>query len=210
VGGVTKTDYCSTTFFTSTDPTADMPFKVLGSLYSWSSDSVSGCVGAPSDNGVRLFVSVVLRKIGMQSIVANDTMSGAITGLTAVKVVGADVKLVKTPPLALASSGEGVQFRICWSNYSSATAFSFTITDAVPMGTRLVPETRENLVCGVPAGVGMDVAYSANPSVTAPSDFTTLAPASGVPAMDVRWLRWTVRDVGVNSSGCVCFKVSVY
>jgi len=38
--------------------------------------------------------------------------------------------------------------------------------------------------------------------------FTSLGSTSSAPSTS-RWLRWTVRDVYVFSTGCVCFKVQV-
>jgi len=103
-----------------------------------------------------------------------------------------------------------VQFWICWSNYSSATAYSFTITDAVPMGTTYVPELASQAVCGQngPYDSSVSLAASASTTTTPPTNFSTVNPGSTAGAT-TRWLRWTVRDVYVNSSGCVCFKVVV-
>jgi uncharacterized repeat protein (TIGR01451 family) len=136
---------------------------------------------------------------------------GSITGLEAIMVVGADVRLEKRKKLTIAASGDTVQFWICWSNYSTATAYSFTITDAVPNGTTYVPELAGNAICGQdgPYNASVSMAASSSTSTTPPNTaFVYVAPAT-TPAATTRWLRWTVRDVYVNSTGCVCFKVVV-
>ena len=110
--GGTQTDYCGTIDFTSSDSRA-----IFGNdLYGWTSDAVGCSSGSPSDNGVHLFLNVVFNTLGPHTIVANDTVDGMITGLASLKVIGAAVNLTKEPTLVLASSGETVQFRICWSN----------------------------------------------------------------------------------------------
>jgi len=201
VGGVTKTDYAGTTSFTSTDPAAKIQGVGMdGYNYTWS---------AGTDKGVRIFVNVSFQLLGIQTIVAIDTLDGSITGVGSTMVVGADIKLEKRKKLAVAASGDTVQFQICWSNYSSATGFSFTITDAVPMGTTYVPEIASNMLCGTGAPVpGITVWFSTATTTTPPGTFTSL-PGTGSPLANTRWLRWTIRDAYVNSTGCVCFRVSV-
>jgi len=106
----------------------------------------------------------------------------------------------------VAASGDTVQFKICWSNYSSASALSFVITDAVPRGTTYVPDTATNHLCGATIPVTFDLAYSTATSSTPPAAFTTTA---GSPLGAARWLRWTVKSVGIHTTGCACFKISV-
>jgi uncharacterized repeat protein (TIGR01451 family) len=202
--GFTKADYNGTSSFTSTDPSA----KILGAAMDATNYTWNGC---GTDCGVKIFVQVQFTKIGMQTIVAMDTMDGSINGLTAIMVVAADIKLEKRKKLSVAASGDTVQFWICWSNYSSATGYSFTITDAVPNGTTYVPELASNAICGQngPATASASMAASNSTSTSAPNTaFVYVAPATS-PANTTRWLRWTIRDVYVNSTGCVCFKVIV-
>jgi len=199
-GGGTKTDYTGTTSFTSSDPKAQFAGVPMDSYnYLWTL----------GDAGVKVFVNVSLSRLGMVSIVASDTMDGSIVGLTTIMVVAADIKLEKRKRLSVAASGDTVQFNICWSNFSAATGFSFTITDAVPMGTTYVPELANTMLCGSSAPVpGITVWYSTATTTTPPGTFTSV-PGTGSPLGNTRWLRWTIRDVYVNSTGCVCFKVSV-
>ncbi len=194
--GVTKTNYTGTTSFTSTDPSA----KILGANM-----DITNYTWVLGDAGVKLFLNVTLTRLGMQTIVASDINDGSITGLTSVMVVGADVKLYKFPKLSVAASGDTVQFQVCWSNYSSASAFSFVITDALPVGTSFVPEaTTAPFDCGNTDGQPVTVSYSTATSVTPPPTFTTGNPAAGT-----RWLRWTVPMAGIGTTGCGCFRVSV-
>jgi len=201
-GGGTKTDYAGTTSFTSTDPGAKIQSGGMDSYnYVWG--------GCGTDCGVKIFFNVSFSRIGTQTVVAQDTLDGSITGLASTLVVAVDVKLEKRKKLSIAASGDMVQFQICWSNFSSATAFSFTITDAVPMGTTYVPEVASAMLCGSSAPVpGVTVWYSTATTTTPPGTFTSV-PGTGSPMANTRWLRWTIRDVYVNSTGCVCFKVSV-
>lgn len=205
--GGTESDYCGTSSFTSTDPAAQMmgsPMDVYN--YTWTS-SVAPC-GVGTDNGVKIFVNVVLSVIGVQTIVAQDTIDGSITGLAPVTVVGVDVKLLKTPALRIAASGDTVQFKICWSNYSSASAFSFTITDAVPQGTVYVPEVPSAMECGDTDGATYQVAYSTVAQGTPPATWTTL-PGGSQPPATTQWLRWTFAQTGVQTTGCACYRVAV-
>jgi len=201
-GGGTRTSYNGTTSFTSTDPG--------GKIESANMDSYDyGWTGCPGTCGVKIFFNVSMTQLGLQTIMAQDTIDGSIMGLTAIMVVAADVKLEKRKKLTVAASGDTVQFQICWSNFSSATAFSFTITDAVPMGTTYVPEVASTMLCGASAPVpGITVWYSTATTTVPPGTFTSV-PGTGSPLGNTRWLRWTIRDVYVNSTGCVCFKVSV-
>jgi len=194
--GITKTNYTGTTSFTSTDPAA----KLLGANM-----DITNYTWTLGDAGVKIFIQVTLTKLGLQTIVASDTSDGSITGLTAVMVVGADVKLFKQPRLSVQASGDTVQFQVCWSNYSSTSAFSFVITDAVPMGTTFVPEaSTAPLDCGNTDGTPVVVSYSTSTSTTPPTPFTTGNPIAGT-----RWLRWTVGMAGVGTTGCGCFRVTV-
>jgi len=203
--GGTQTDYCGTSSFTSTDPTGQMAGSAMDAYnYTWSS-SVAPCGGAPFPNGVKLFMNVIFSKLGVQTIVASDTVDGSITGLTTVMVVGVDVKLTKTPQLTVGASGDIVRFSVCWSNYSSASAFTFVITDAIPMGTVFVPEAGTAAFnCGNTDGLAPLVAYSLTASVTPPATFTESNPTAGT-----RWLRFTLPMSGVQTTGCVCYRVSI-
>jgi uncharacterized repeat protein (TIGR01451 family) len=207
--GNTKTDYCGTTSFTSTDSSAKIEGAAMdGYNYTWKSNVGAGCGIGPFDNGVRIFMNVTFTRLGLQSIVANDTADGSITGLGTVLVVGVDVKLTKEPRLMVAASGDTVQFRVCWSNYSSASAFTFVVTDAVPAGTTFVPEASSAaLSCGNTNGVAVTVGYSTQASGTLPppASFT-----NGNPVAGTRWLRWTVQYAGVQTTGCVCFRTAVF
>jgi len=200
-GGGTKCDYTGTTSFTSTDPTAKIETKAMDTYnYTWK--------GA-TDCGVKLFFNVTLNRMGLINLVANDTADGSITGMTSIMVVGAEVKLTKQRKLTVAASGDTVQFQVCWENVASATAFSFEITDAMPMGTTYVPEIASTTLCWSNAPVpGVIVWYSTATTTTPPGTFTSV-PGTGSPLANTRWLRWTVRDIYVRSSGCVCYKVSV-
>ena len=206
--GITKTDYCGTVTFTSTDPGARIEGAAMDTYnFTWS--SASACSAPPDENGVKIFLNVILSAVGLQSLAANDTIDGSINGITAINVVGADVKFFKQPRLSVVASGDMVQFQICWSNYSSASAFTFTVTDAVPVGTSYVPEVATNMSCGNTDGVTLGVAYSTSTLTPAPtSSYTEL---SGTSAADpaTRWLRWTVPAVGVQTTGCACFRVRV-
>ncbi len=204
-GGATQTDYCGVTSFTSTDPAAAIGGTGLDLVnYTWDS-LTGGCGSSPYDNGVHLFLNVTLSRLGLQTLVAVDTVDGSITGLTTIMVVGADVKLTKEPRLTVGASGDTVQFRICWSNYSSASAFTFVITDAIPQGTSFVPEVSSAAFnCGSTDGVTPVVAYSATASATPPAAFTTGNPPGGT-----YWLRFTIPQAGVQTTGCVCYRVSV-
>jgi len=200
-----KTEYCGTTSFTSTDPTANMEgFPMDTYNYTWSSN-VAPC-NSGSDNGVKLFYSVQFTRLGMQTIIAMDITDGSITGVTALMVVGVDVKLTKKDPLAISATGDVVQFRICWSNYSSSSALSFVITDAVPMGTTYIQQIATNHVCGTTSPIVYDLAFSTATSSTPPGTFTT---TTGTPLTETRWLRWSIKSVDVNTTGCACFKVKV-
>jgi len=208
--GGTQTDYCGTSSFTSTDPAAQIAGTAMDSFnYTWSSN-VAPCGGSPYDNGVHIFVNVTLSRLGVQTIVAADTADGSITGLAAILVVGADVKLLKQPPLSVAASGDTVQFRVCWSNYSSASAFTFTVTDAVPMGTVYVPDAATAMDCGNTDGVAVTVSYSTATSTTppAPGSFVSISGATQALA-GTRWLRWTAFAAGVQTTGCFCYRVAV-
>ncbi len=200
-GGATKTDYNGTTSFTSTDPLAQM---------SWGNMEASDYVWSGGEGGVKIFVNVTFSQLGLQTIIANDINDGSITGLVAFMVVATDVKLTKQPPLTIAASGDVVQFRICWSNYSSGSALDFTVTDAVPNGTVYLTsplQTRDSHFCGATKGFGTPmVAYSTTDN--SPGSYTDV-PVAGTSAA-VKWLKWTVPTaVGVNTSGCVCFKATV-
>ncbi len=210
--GATKQDYCGTSSFTSTDPNALIQGTPMDTYnFTWSSDPAFGNCdangGAANENGVRIFLNVSLSQLGLQTLVASDTVDGSITGLTTIMVVGADVRLEKRPRLSVQASGDTVRFQVCWSNYSSASAFSFVITDAVPMGTTFVPEaTTAPFDCGSTDGVVPVTASSGSTSATVPPAASF---AAGNPPAGTRWLRWTLPMAGVQTTGCVCFRVSV-
>jgi len=208
-GDVTKTDYCGTTSFTGTDPFAKIENTSMDSYnFTWASSSA--CSSAPNQDGVKVFVNVVFNVLGQQSIVAADTIDGSITGLASFMVVGVDVKFTKEQRLTVAASGDTVQFKLCWSNYSSTSAFSFTITDSVPQGTTYVPDNVTAMNCGNSGGgVTVDVAYSSSTSATAPGPASFVTVAAGPVPAGAMWLRWTVKNVYVKSTGCVCFRVGV-
>ncbi len=202
-GGGTKTDYCGNTSFTSTDPGAKLEGTAMDT-YNFTWTSASTCNAPPNEDGVYVFVNVVMSRLGLISIVAADTVDGSIVGLATVMVVGADVRLQKFPPLSVAASADTVQFRICWSNYSSASAFTFVVNDAVPRSTTFLPETGTwGLACGGGAPV---VAYSTATTATVPAAASFV---TGNPTAAARWLRWTLPFAGVNATGCACFRVSV-
>jgi uncharacterized repeat protein (TIGR01451 family) len=205
LGGVV-TNYCGTTSWTSTDPKAIMAGSGMDAYnYTWSSNG--NCGSAPYDDGIHIFLNVTLTKIGMANIVASDTTDGSITGLASIAVVGVDVKFEKQPRISVMASGDTVQFKVCWSNYSSASAFTFVVTDAVPVGTTFVPEgASTGLSCGNTDGIVPAVAYSTltTPTMPLPASFTTANPVAGT-----RWLRWTVGIVGVGTTGCGCFRVAI-
>ncbi|MEK7475873.1 MAG: hypothetical protein AAB152_09630 [Candidatus Coatesbacteria bacterium] len=205
-GGGTKTDYCGTTSFTSTDATAKIESNPMdGWNYVWESSGPPSCGTSPWDNGVHLFINVSLTKLGNQTIVASDAFDGSIVGLTTVNVVGADVKLFKEPRFTIAASGDTVTFKVCWSNYSSASAFTFVVTDAIPMGTTFIPEaTSAGLACGSTDGVAMNVSYSTLAQAAPPTAWTTANPVAGT-----RWLKWTMPMAGVQTTGCACFRVRI-
>jgi uncharacterized repeat protein (TIGR01451 family) len=204
--GDTKTDYCATTSFTSTDPGALIQGTPMDAYnYTWKS-SVA-CFSVPNDDGVRIFVNVVLPLPGLQTITAVDTLDGSMTDLASITVVCADVKLWGTPASVLAGTNQTVQFRACWSNYSTGSAFTFVVTDAVPMGTTFVPEASvAGLDAGNTAGIPLTVGYSttASPIPPAPASFT-----DGNPIAGTRWLRWTAPLAGMATTGCGCFRVRV-
>ncbi len=211
--GSTKTDYCGSTSFTSTDSKALIEGTPMDTYnYTWdSNDPGAPCKGAGCvngcDNGVKMFINVTMTKLGLQTIVGMDTVDGSILGLTTVMVVGADVKLTKTPGLSIAASGDTVRFQVCWSNYSSASAFSFVITDAIPMGTTFLPEaTTAPFDCGSTDGVAVTVSSSTSTSAVAPPAASF---AAGLPPVGTKWLRWTVPMAGVQTTGCACFRVTV-
>jgi uncharacterized repeat protein (TIGR01451 family) len=205
-GGDTKTDYCGTTSFTSTDPAAKLESQPMAS-YDFTWKASVGCAGAPNQNGVKLFFNVLFSDLGMQSIVAIDTTDGSISGVGATMVVGADIRLSKEPKLTVAASGDTVRFKVCWSNYSSGSGFALVMTDAIPVGTTFIPEASiAAFDCGNTDGVAVAVGGSTATSATMPgaASFT-----GGNPVAGTRWLRWTVPVAGVQTTGCACYRVQV-
>jgi uncharacterized repeat protein (TIGR01451 family) len=208
-GGGTKEDYCGTTSFTSTDPKAQLESANMDTFnYTWHS-SKGACSGSPDNLGVHVFVNVTFDKIGMQTMVAADVMDGTIVGLATFMVVGVDVKFWKEPKMSIQASGDTVTFKVCWSNYSSASAFTFTITDAVPMGTSYIPDSANAALCGATDPITATLAYSTSTSPTPPAgNFTTVSGASS-PPVGTRWLMWAVPYTGVQTTGCLCYRVTV-
>ncbi len=204
--GTTQVDYCGTSSFTSTDPGGKIEGTAMDAYnFTWSSSAK--CSAVPDENGVRIFYSVTFNVLGDQTLIVTDTLDGSITGLGSTVVVGVDVKIEKLPRFQVAASGDTVQFRICWSNFSSSSAFTFVMTDAVPMGTTYLPEAGTwALSCGNTDGIGPGVAYSTatTPTVPPAGSFVTANPVTGT-----RWLRWTVPYTGVQTTGCTCFRVQV-
>ncbi len=206
--GGTKEDYCGTAGFTSTDALAQIEMLPMGSYsYVWSNDTPGSLCDTGSDNGIKLFVNASLSTIGLHTIVASDMLDGSITGLGTISVVGVDVKLTKEPGLRISASGDTVQFKICWSNYSSGSAENFVITDRIPGGMTYLPDLGGNHLCGGTYDTSdIGVAYSITDN--APGSFSSADPAATTPA-GVTWLRWTVPAAGIRTTGCVCFKARV-
>jgi uncharacterized repeat protein (TIGR01451 family) len=206
VGGGTEADYCGTTSFTSTDPGAKIESTAMDAFnFTWNSSIT--CPAGSNQNGVHIFMNVTFTQLGMQTIVASDTTDGSVNGLTALMIIGADVKLFKEPALTVAASGDTVRFKICWSNYSSGSAFTFTITDAVPRGMSFLPEASPaGFDCGNTDGVAVTTGYSTVTSATPPlpGSFTNANPIAGT-----QWLRWTFPYAGVQTTGCACFRATV-
>ena len=205
-GGGTRTDYCGTTAFTSTDPVATIEGTAMDAyLFTWSSGF--GCSALPNENGVKGFLLSGFSRVGAQSVAASDTADGSIVGLATFTVVCGDVKFTKEPRLVTAASGDTVRFRVCWSNYSSASAFSLTVNDAVPVGTTFVPEAAvAGLDCGNTDGLSLAVSYSTATSATMPPAASFLG---GNPVAGTRWLRWAIPMAGVQTTGCGCFRVRI-
>ncbi len=200
----TKTDYCGTISFTATDPLAKIENGNMDTYnFTWS--STTNCNAAPNEDGVHIFFNVIFNKLGQQTLIGADTVDGTITGFASIMVVGVDVKLTKVPRFVASASGDLVRFQLCWSNYSSASAFTFVITDAIPMGTAFFPEAGTAAFdCGGTLPVNLRVAYSTAASTTPPAAFTEANPIAGT-----RWLRFTVPQIGINSTGCACYRVTV-
>lgn len=199
--GATKADYSGTTEFTSPDPGAKIEGVAMDSFsYAW----------APAgDQGVRLFVNVVVDRLGPQAICAMDGLDGSIMGLGSVMVVAADVKLAKEPALAVGGIGDTMRFRISWSNYSSASASNCVITEALPPGAVYVPDSLSTTLEGASApltyGVDWVAAYSTSTNVADPSP-ASFVTTGGAPPDNARWLRWTLATVGVNTSGTFFYR----
>ena len=146
---------------------------------------------------------------------AYDTADGSIVGITTLMVVGADVKLLKKPRFTIAASGDTVTFNLCWSNYASASAFQFVINDAIPKGTGYIPDTAgDAFICGPPTQpVVYSMAYATTASSTIPpkNDFTDIGGSgSGTsPPANTTWLRWTIDEIAIKTTGCLCFRVTI-
>jgi len=199
------TTYDGTTGFTSTDPNANLESTSLGGYtYDW----------AGTEGGSKIFFDVTMSQLGINSIVAYDTIDGSITGIATLMVIGVDVKLIKEPKFSVQASGDTVTFNICWSNYSSASAFQFVINDAIPNGTGYEPDPASAAFCDPPTNpVGYSMAYATTASSTIPpkASWTDIGgSASGTsPPTTTTWLRWTIDEIGIFTSGCLCFRVTV-
>ncbi len=205
-GNITKGDYCGTSLFTATDPSTLLEGVPMGLYeYDWTSDLVCDS-GGMNDNGIRLFTQASMNVPGPQTIVVSDRVDGSIAGLGSLLVVIADIKFWKEPPYAVRASGDTVQFRICWSNYSSASGVNFTVTDRIPNGMTYIPDTVVNHFCGSTYGVLPGVALAYSTTDNQPNSFTT---TTANPPLDITWLRWTVPEAGVKTTGCVCFQATV-
>ncbi|MEK7765376.1 MAG: hypothetical protein AAB368_03980, partial [bacterium] len=111
-GNKTKTDYCGTSSFTSTDPGAVIEGKAMDSYnYTWTSNQAPCTCSSNCDMGVKVFIKVTMTVLGYQTIVATDINDGSIVGITALQVVAADIKFTKQPPLQVSASGDIVQFK---------------------------------------------------------------------------------------------------
>jgi len=196
--GDTKTDYTGTASFTSTDQSAQIG---ASGMDNYNYTFLSG------DKGVKIFVKVTMNILGLQALVAMDTMDGSITGITTVMVVGADVRFWKEPVLTVGASGDTVSFKICWSNYSSASAMGFVVTDAVPVGTTYIPQVASNHICGTTKTIAYDFAYSTSTGSAPPT--SGWVNTNGTPVANTYWLRWTIKSIDIDTSGCACFKVKV-
>ncbi len=195
--GATKPDYTGTCTFTSTDPLAQIA-GVPMDLYDY--------VWQITDEGVRIFINVVLNGSGYVPIVVADTMDGSITGLASIRVQVVDIKFHKEPRYAVAASGDTVQFKICWSNYSTGSASEFVITDAIPSHMTYISDLEANHYCGSTQDLGPPaVAFSSTNNL--PASFQDM-PSAGT-SSPVAWLRWTIPVIGAKTTGCVCFKVKV-
>lgn len=204
--GGTKDDYCGITAFTATDPLAEIEGMPMADFnYSWTNDIVP--CGLGFDNGVKVFAGVVMQKLGLQNIIAADTVDGSIVGLGVTMVVGVDLKLTKDPYYSTLASGDTVQFRICWSNFSSASALELVITDAVPKGTQYLPADPAAHLCGGTYGDLTDVTVAYSTTDNQPASFQTMAGPVSSPLPT--WLRWTVPVIGIKTTGCVCFEAMV-
>lgn len=207
--GDTVTDYCGTTAFTASDPKAQIEGSAMGGYtFTWSSSK--SCSVAPNEDGVKIFVRVNFTALGLQTLVASDIYDGSITGLASFMVVGADIKLFKEPAFGVAASGDTVRFRVCWSNYSTASGVNVVITDAIPMGTTYVPGTDTTVLCSATPGKvpTVQMAWSSSSSAVPPTDFASVANPTQAP-VSTRWLRWTLGRVDILSSGCVCYRVGI-
>ncbi len=214
--GGTKIEYCGVSDFTSTDPQASISGVPLDNfLFQWKSDVIpptDPCYdGLGPPNGVMVFCNVIMRRLGLQTIIVSDSQDGSITGMAGLQVVGVNVKFRKEPDMVPMSSGDTVNFKICWSNFSSGSAFDFVVTDRVPSGFEYIPGYSADHFCGATYGFGTapfqsSVAFSVTGNNH--GDFTTLT--TGTSPTNVTWLRWTIpQAVGANTTGCLCFKAKI-
>ena len=136
---------------------------------------------------------------------AGKTLAASAGFILAVSTAQAGIELTKNPAVQPGGFGDTVRFTICWSNFSTETAFTFVITEAVPLSTTFIPEASTAAFdCGNSTGVSPTTAYSTANSVTPPAAFV-----SGNPVAGTRWLRWTLPQAGTPTTGCVCYRVTV-
>ena len=127
-----------------------------------------------------------------------------------VLAASADLKLMKDPPLSVGGIGDTFEFRISWSNFSAESAQNLVITDRIPSPAAYVPEALGFSLEGssVPLTYGVDwwAAYSTDPDTAVPPN-ALFVTTPGTPPEGVYWLRWTIADVGVASSGTLAYRV---
>ncbi len=126
--GATKTDYCGTSSFTSTDPDALIEGTAMDAYdFPWSSSLA--CPAAPDEDGVRRFVNVVFPAACSRILSVTDTVGGtSFTGSVTVFVQSATLggALALVPPVPVA----GQPFLAVWTvnNTSPATLPGLTAT----------------------------------------------------------------------------------
>jgi len=131
--GNTRTDYCGTSLFTSTDPAAVIDGTPMDAFdFAWSSSTA--CSAPPDEDGVSGF-SVILTGTGTRVIALSDTVSGDIAGVAIVTVTapsGLTALLVQTPD----SPGnlQSVTYRLVVTNTGTSTISALEVVDTVSAG----------------------------------------------------------------------------